>query len=142
MKSLTPRHAADDQIPTSPMADIAFLLVIFFMLTLTFASSRGLDFAVPQDPPPDAERIRVQAVLVRVLAGGGLEVGDRRIEPGQLIAELAPTLRADPTTPVIVAAQPEATYGDFITVYDVLRQAPERLGLDRDLQIVLPESGF
>lgn len=34
-------------IPTSSMADIAFLLIIYFMVTTTFAATRGLDFRLP-----------------------------------------------------------------------------------------------
>ena len=36
-----------DEIPTSSMADIAFLLIIYFMITTTCAATRGLDFARP-----------------------------------------------------------------------------------------------
>ncbi|MEO1368772.1 MAG: biopolymer transporter ExbD [Acidobacteriota bacterium] len=138
---LTSPHRPDDAIPTSPMADIAFLLVVFFMLTLTFASSRGLDFEVPQEPPPEVARVKVEAVLVRVLPGGGLEVDGEAIPVGDLLATIAPRLRSDPDTPVIVAPRPDAAYGHFVAVYDVLRLARQRLGLDRDVRIVLPESG-
>ena len=31
------------------MADIAFLLIIYFMVTTTFAATRGLDFSLPQE---------------------------------------------------------------------------------------------
>ena len=36
------------------MADIAFLLIVYFMVTTTFAATRGLDFSLPpeDDTPP------------------------------------------------------------------------------------------
>ena len=43
------RHMISDEIPTASMADVTFLLIITFMLTSTFAASRGLDFALPQN---------------------------------------------------------------------------------------------
>lgn len=78
---------------------------------------------------------------MRVLAGGGLEVDGAVLPVGHLLATIGPRLRADPEMPVIVAPRPDAAYGHFVAVYDTLRLARERLGLDRDVQIVLPESG-
>lgn len=46
----------NDEIPTSSMADIAFLLIIYFMVTATFTATRGLDLEMPaeqeNDPSP------------------------------------------------------------------------------------------
>ncbi len=42
------RGQVDDEIPTASMADIAFLLIIYFMVTTTFAATRGIDFSLPQ----------------------------------------------------------------------------------------------
>lgn len=38
-------RVVSSEIPTASMADIAFLLVIYFMLTITFAATQGLDLA-------------------------------------------------------------------------------------------------
>ena len=40
------KKTVNDEIPTASMADITFLLIIFFMVTNTFAATRGLDFAL------------------------------------------------------------------------------------------------
>jgi len=58
------RRDVSDEIPTSSMADITFLLIIFFMVTSTFAATRGLDFALPKDDknPPIIEK--EESVLV------------------------------------------------------------------------------
>ena len=52
------------EIPTSSMADIAFLLIIFFMVTAVFSATKGLEFMLPKDDneaPPESE----EAVLTR-----------------------------------------------------------------------------
>ena len=41
---LRERIRSGAEIPTSSMADIAFLLIIFFMLTAVFATTEGLQF--------------------------------------------------------------------------------------------------
>ena len=56
-----------DEIPTSSMADITFLLIVYFMVTTTFAATRGLDFALPKDDdtPPVIEK--EESVLIEML---------------------------------------------------------------------------
>ena len=56
----------DAEIPTSSMADIAFLLIVYFMVTATFAATRGLDFALPKDDdnPPIVEK--EDSVLIEI----------------------------------------------------------------------------
>ena len=37
------------EIFTGSMADVSFLLIIYFMITSAFSANRGLDFALPED---------------------------------------------------------------------------------------------
>ena len=57
------------EIFTGSMADVTFLLIIYFMLTMAFSATKGLDFAVPQEDP---NRTRSQA------RGGGVRAGQGR----------------------------------------------------------------
>ena len=139
------KHRIPDEIPTSSMADIAFLLIIFFMVTAAFAGDRGLDFSFPKDEP--ARTIEtVHSVLVRVKAHGGLEVDRKPMGLDGLLPYLEPILKQNPTKPVILQTDDDASYGAMITVFDTLRQAPKTLGLPGEIQISLPSkretSGF
>lgn len=128
---------ASTEIPTSPMADIAFLLVIYFMIATTFAATQGLDFDISEDPDPQPIE-PVEAVLVEVLPGGGLQVDGRPLRLKQLLPYLAPKLAQDPGKPVLVRTAPTAPYGATVTVLDELRQARQKLGLERDVVISTP----
>ena len=127
----------DDLIPTSPMADIAFLLIIFFMITVTFSTSKGLDLGLPEDEEP-REVDLVESVLVEVLPDGGLRVDRKPMALAGLLPYLAPKLERDPQKPVILQPHPQATYGAMIGVYDELRQGKEKLGLREAIRIALP----
>jgi biopolymer transport protein ExbD len=48
MVSLRSKKKTSAEIPTASMADIAFLLIIFFMTTTIFASEKGLKMLLPE----------------------------------------------------------------------------------------------
>lgn len=125
-------------IPTSSFADVAFLLLIYFMITTTFAATRGLDFTLPEDEDEIRMIEPVEAVRVEVLEDGTLRVDGRPMVLTDLLPYLAPKLERNPDKPVIVQPVPEAPYGSAVAVLDELRQGKRRLGLAQDIQISLP----
>lgn len=125
------------EIPTSSMADIAFLLIIYFMLTVTFSASKGLDFGLPRE---DSDRPiePVEAVLVEILPGGGLLVDRRPMALGELLAYLAPKLERNPAKPVLLRPASGSSYGEVVAVYEELRKGRDVLGLADEITISLP----
>lgn len=111
-----------DEIPTSSMADIAFLLIVYFMVTTTFAATRGLDFALPKDDdtPPIVEK--EEAVLVEIRPSGDVIVDQDPKELGDIFEYLKPKLERNPKKPVIIKPDPEAPYGKMVAVFDALRR--------------------
>ncbi len=111
----------DDEIPTSSMADIAFLLIIYFMVTTTFAATRGLDFALPKDDdtPPIVEK--EDSVLIDIQPGGQLIVDQQPMELDKIFEYLKPKLERNPKKPVIIKPHQEAPYGHMLAAFDVLR---------------------
>jgi biopolymer transport protein ExbD len=109
------------EIPTASMADIAFLLIIFFMVTTVFSATKGLDFTLPKEEDESRQMEKVEAVYIRVYPGGGIEVDGRRMEVDQILPYLKPKLDRWPDKPVILHTEPEANYQDMINVYDELK---------------------
>jgi biopolymer transport protein ExbD len=125
-------------IPTSSFADLAFLLLVYFMITTTFAATRGLDFTLPEEDDTAREIDPVESVLVEVLPDGHLRVDGEPMEVAGLLPYLAPKLARHPDKPVIVQPVPESAYGYTVAVLDELRQGKKRLGLEDEIQISLP----
>lgn len=123
------------EIPTSSMADVAFLLIIFFLVTSTFAATRGLDFQLPDEGPAVDP---VESVLVEVGPGGALRVDGRATTLDGLETYLRSRLRQNPAKPVIVRTNPAAAYGDMVDVLDELRQLPDRLALPGEILVAIP----
>src|SRR5512139_1657015 len=94
------KKSVSDEIPTASMADITFLLIIFFMVTNTFAATRGLDFALPKEEK--ATQIEKEdSVLISIRPGGALEVDGRAMRIDQVLDYLKPKLEVNKTKPVI-----------------------------------------
>jgi len=131
------KESVSEEIPTSSMADIAFLLIIYFMITTSFTATRGLDFALPEedDSPPVIEK--EDSVLVEILPGGDIQVDGRPMLVSEIIDYLRPKLEANPKKPVIIRPDPASEYGHMIRVLDELRQGPDK-GLKEEIRISIP----
>lgn len=120
------------------MADIAFLLIVYFMVTTTFAATRGLDFALPKDDetPPVVEK--EDSVLIEIRPNGDFVVDQKTMELDEILDYLEPKLARNPKKPVIIKPDPEAPYGGMVSVFDLLRQGKDILKLEKDINVSIP----
>ncbi len=117
------------EIFTGSMADISFLLIIYFMITSAFSATRGLDFALPEDTQTP-EIKQEDSIDVHVSRGGVIQVDGEAIALEGLLPYVADKLKQNPDKPVILRTDPDATYGDMILVFDELRQAPDKIDME------------
>ena len=113
------RANTEATIPTSSMADIAFLLIIFFMVTSVFSATKGLEFTLPTDDNKRRDNEPEEAVFIHVQPDRIL-VDCREMEVGEILPYLEPKLLRDPSKPVVVYTDSEAEYQRMINVYDAL----------------------
>ena len=123
------RGKVSDEIPTASMADIAFLLIIYFMVTTTFAATRGLDWALPKDEdnPPLVEK--EESVLIEIQPACNLVVDGQPMQLDEILEYLEPKLERNPMKPVIIRPDANAPYGRMVDVFDELRRGKE-LGVE------------
>jgi len=120
----------ESEIFTGSMADISFLLIIYFMITSAFSATRGLDFALPDENQDTPEIKQEDSIDVYVMPGGQIQVDGNPIALEGLLPYVAEKLKQNPEKPVILRTDPQATYGNMITVFDELRQAPDKVGIE------------
>ena len=116
-------------IPTASMADIAFLLIIFFMVTTVFSATKGLDFKLPKDEDETLQTENIEAVYIKVTPGGGVLVDRTPMALEQILPYLQPKLERWPDKPIILHTDPEAVYEDMMSVYDILQQGERKIGI-------------
>jgi biopolymer transport protein ExbD len=131
------REPPESEIPTSSMADIAFLLIIFFMVTAVFSATKGLDFKLPKDDnnaPPDTE----DAVFIKVSTDGSIQVDCKPMDVSEIMDYLEPKLERNPEKPVILYTDPYAPYQAMINVYDVIGAAG-KAEIENNIWVNYPE---
>jgi biopolymer transport protein ExbD len=116
------------EIPTSSMADIAFLLIIFFMVTAVFSATKGLEFSLPKEEDQQRDSETEEAVFIKVIPDGSLSVDCKPMELDGILDYLEPKLERFPDKPVILYTDAYAPYQAMISVYDVLASAEKGRG--------------
>ena len=110
-------------IPTSSMADIAFLLLIFFLVTTTIDTDKGLGIVLP--PPGDIEiEIRKENILNCLINSQGKVLLDEEpISVAQIHRVVGQKLRKNDKLIISVKTHPKTAYNDYVRVIDQLKMA-------------------
>ncbi|RPJ69699.1 MAG: biopolymer transporter ExbD [Acidobacteria bacterium] len=120
------RREVPAEIPTASMADVAFLLIIFFLVASFYSVTRGVQFSLPRHDEATVNVEPEASVLVEVGANGALQVDGRGMALGDLTGYLRPKLVANPGKPVIMRTALDAPYSAMTDVFDELRQVGVR----------------
>jgi biopolymer transport protein ExbD len=100
------------------------------MVTTTFAATRGLDFSLPQDDESQPLVEKEESVLIEIHPGGRLVVDGSNLELDEILDYLKPKLERNPMKPVIIRPLENAEYGYMVDVFDEMRQAPKKIGME------------
>jgi biopolymer transport protein ExbD len=115
------------EIPTTPMADLAFLLMMFFMVTTVFSTAKGLEFRLPAEQAQDPS-LAGEATFIHINPDSSIVVDCMPMETDEILDYLEPRLTLNPETAVVLYADPYAPYQAMIAVYDALAAAENERG--------------
>ena len=129
MALLNKKTKVSDEIPTASMADIAFLLLVFFLTTTVFEEEKGLPIVLPEAAAEQVEVSQSNIIHFLIRPDGSVVVrrGESTAEQVVAFSEIAGIMRQEiANNPVIIAAvktSPDAPYRHMINVLDELQQA-------------------
>lgn len=121
--ALERRSKVEVRIPTASMADIAFLLLIFFMVSTTFVRYRGLPVELPEAEKIQRIETRRNLVYIWITRDGKICVNDMLTDLNSLEDMMSRRMRENPRTIVSLRADEEVPYGKVSEVLQVLRRA-------------------
>jgi len=108
-------------IPTSSMGDIAFLLLIFFMVTTIFREESGLPVELPRaEAGEEVNREMVSNIYINRV--GQISIDDRLVQIKH-ITDIIGTKISD--NPQLIVAFKTDTYTDYGVVSDVMEELKE-----------------
>lgn len=122
-------RAGDDsnEIDLTPMLDVVFIMLIFFIVTASFVKESGINPNVPEpnnNPPPENAEPNI---LVRISADNQIwlleKEGERRVDSRAVRSNIE-RLRAEfPKASVIIQASGKSDAGTYVAVADAAREA-------------------
>ena len=123
-------EAADVNI--TPLLDIVFILLIFFIVTATFLDEVGIGITSPTPDPPEELRRPPPTMILTVRNDGFVMIDDARMVDPRSVTPAVEAFRAEkPEGVVLLNAAPDAPIESTVLVLDQTRQA----GVDPALAI-------
>jgi biopolymer transport protein ExbD len=113
------------EIPTASMADIAFLLIIFFMTTTNFAREKGLKFVLPEkkDQPQEVKIKSENLLKISINDKGELFLNDEEARWENFGREVKLRLEKNPNLIILIRTHRDAPYEYMIRAFDAVKAA-------------------
>ena len=119
-RRLQPREE-ESEINMTPMLDVVFIMLIFFVVTASFLKETGVDVSRPQ--ASTAVRKEHGNILVGITAGDEVWIDRRRVEIRAVRANIERLRAENPEGAVVIQADTAAKTGLLVQVIDQARMA-------------------
>lgn len=107
-------------------ADVAFLLLIFFIVTTIFAAEQGLTLVLPGKQKDEVDTVKVKESNIATLfvqADNSITLNKNPILINGIKREIEDRILANPKLVVLLKIHPDADYGMMVSCLDELRLA-------------------
>ena len=121
MLNLSQKNVKRYGIDMTPLIDVVFLLLIFFMLTFAI-QGQGLTISLPQGAKTE-QKNEVKDLIVKINQDNSLRLNDKHIMIDSLRDTLEELIQNRSNKLVIIDSGPKVKYGLFAQVLDISREA-------------------
>lgn len=129
------KSKVSDEIPSSSMADIAFLLLIFFLVTTTFPKDKGLAILLPEsESEVEVSQRNILHIIVTPTGAVNIRRGESQqeqtVRPDDVESIWRQDVAQNENLIAAVKTDPNTPYRFMIDVLDALQSAgAERISL-------------
>ena len=110
------------EINSSSMADIAFLLLVFFLVTTTISMDKGISLVLPSEGN-ELEVNRKNIVNILMNESGKVLLDDKPIKVKTIRGIVEGKLAKNPNLIFSVQTHPRTKYQDYLNILDQLKEA-------------------
>ena len=121
MKRLYRQNDDESAIDITPMLDIVFIMLIFFVVTTSFVKESGIDVNRPS--ASTAERKETGSILVAISMDNNVWIDKRRVDPDAIRPNIERLHAENPEGAVVIQADKASTSGLLVKVMDQIRLA-------------------
>lgn len=111
----------ESNIDITPMLDVVFIMLIFFIVTATFVKETGIDVNKPD--APTAEVKRKANILIAIDANNNIWIERRKIDIRSVRPNIERLHAENPQGSVVIVADKESKNEMLVLVMDASRQA-------------------
>jgi len=111
----------ESEVNLTPMLDVVFIMLIFFIVTASFVKEAGIEVNRPN--AVTAERKEKGNILVAISADNQIWVNRRQVDPRALRANIERMHAENPHGAVVIQADDESKNGLLVQVMDAARLA-------------------
>ncbi len=108
-------------INLTPLVDVVFILLVFFMLAFTFMEWRAVELNISR--APGAGRGAETALLVRLYPERRLDLNGEPVTMSQLLARIRDHVKSRPDVRILLQPKADLPLQDVVTVLDYLSMA-------------------
>jgi biopolymer transport protein ExbD len=117
------KKKTSQEIPTSALPDIVFLLLIFFLVTTTIDAEKGLDLVLPPVDATELEIAKKNLANLLINAVGSVAIDGELIEIRDITPNIKERLQQNPLLVVSLKTDKQTKYDVYIDVLDRLKKA-------------------
>ena len=121
MRKRRMRDVEESEVNLTPMLDVVFIMLIFFIVTASFVKESGIDVNRPD--AATAEKKERGNILVAISQNNQIWVDKRQVDPRALRANIERLHAENPQGAVVIQADKESKNGLLVQVMDAARLA-------------------
>ncbi len=121
MRRRRDRRKSESEVNLTPMLDVVFIMLIFFIVTASFVKESGIEISRPG--ASTAVRKERGNILIAITANDQIWMNRRQVDPRALRANIERAHAENPQGSVIIQADKEAKTGLLVQVMDAARSA-------------------
>ena len=111
----------ENEINMTPMLDVVFIMLIFFIVTTSFVKESGV--SVNRPTASTANVVQKGNIIVAIKADGEIWIDKRAVDLRAVRANIQRLHAQNPQSAVVIASDKDAKTGLLVKVMDQIRQA-------------------